>query len=153
MHQIIVDASVACKLFLEGEPDRDKAVQLFEIAAIGRIKLVAPTVFSYELLSILRRAKFSPEKDALVLEMLFKQFHTIVELVAPQEHTFSKALEICRTGHIKSGFPSAYDSTYHALAIERNTVFLTADKKHLRKTEKFKHILLLENFKPEMFYT
>ena len=51
-----------------------------------------------------------------------------------------KAIEICETGHQKSGFPSFYDASYHALAINNDCIFITADSKHISKTLQFGHI-------------
>ena len=55
--------------------------------------------------------------------------------------------EMVRSGHPKSGFPSLYNSCYHALAIERDMTFITADKRHKTKTKVFGHILLLNEWK------
>ena len=54
--------------------------------------------------------------------------------------------KIASTGHEKSGFPSIYDSIYHALAIHEKAVFLTADKRHYEKSKSFGHICLLKDW-------
>ena len=48
--------------------------------------------------------------------------------------------------HEKSGFPTIYDSIYHALAIQLDAVFLTADKKHYAKAKEYGHIKLLSEW-------
>jgi predicted nucleic acid-binding protein len=57
-----------------------------------------------------------------------------------------KILEICRTGHIKSGFPSFYDACYHALAMIHDCHFITADKRHFSKTHQLGNIVLLSDW-------
>jgi len=153
LQKIVVDASVCCKLFLKSEPYAEKALSLFKLAYTNSIQLIVPPLFIYEVTNVLRNANLSPSEENRTLKMLFNQLENAVQIVTPQVSTFSKALEISKTGHVKSGFPSFYDSSYHALAIEQNAILVTADKKHFQKTEQFKHVLLLEDFKSEMFYT
>ncbi|MCV6639341.1 hypothetical protein [Candidatus Albibeggiatoa sp. nov. NOAA] len=54
--------------------------------------------------------------------------------------------DICKTGHVKSGFPSFYDASYHALAIYQNCYFVTADKRHFAKTAQLGNIILLHDW-------
>jgi predicted nucleic acid-binding protein len=54
--------------------------------------------------------------------------------------------DICKAGHEKSGFPSFYDASYHALSIQYNCYFVTADKRHFTKTQQLGHILLLSDW-------
>ncbi len=54
-----------------------------------------------------------------------------------------KAKEMTTKGHEKSGYQSFYDSVYHALAIQNNCDFITADKKHHAKAKEFGNIKLL----------
>lgn len=68
-------------------------------------------------------------------------------VVSPSLSLWKRAQETCRDGHKNSGFPSMYDSIYHAIAIEANGVFVTADKKHFAKTKQHGNICLLENWK------
>jgi hypothetical protein len=57
-----------------------------------------------------------------------------------------KTLEICESGHDKSGFPSFYDASYHALAINNDCYFITADKRHFNITQQLGHIVLLSDW-------
>ena len=70
----------------------------------------------------------------------------IVELNVEQ---WNIAGTMTQSGHQKSGFPSLYDSCYHALAIDNDCLFLTADKRHAAKTESFSHLQLLEDWKTD----
>jgi len=46
----------------------------------------------------------------------------------------------------KSGFPSFYDASYHALAITHECQFITADKRHIAKAKGFGHVTLLSDW-------
>ena len=61
--------------------------------------------------------------------------------------SIEKAIEICEAAHKKSGFPSFNDSSYHALAILNDCQFITADKRHISKTQKIGHTILLSDWK------
>ena len=57
--------------------------------------------------------------------------------------TTRKTLSICNHGNAKSGFPTFYDASYHALAILNNCNFITADRRHYQKTKALGHVRLL----------
>jgi hypothetical protein len=54
-----------------------------------------------------------------------------------------RAEKIDTTGHAKSGYPALNDSIYHAMAIERGGVFVTADRRHFAKSKQFGSVVLL----------
>ena len=56
-------------------------------------------------------------------------------------------MKITEDGNQKSGFPSIYDSTYHAMAIAYDGIFITADKRHAAKAMQYAHIAVLHNWK------
>jgi predicted nucleic acid-binding protein len=58
-----------------------------------------------------------------------------------------KALEISNTGHAKTGYPSFYDSAYHALALMNGGVFLTSDQQHMAKAAGFGSVVLLKDWR------
>jgi predicted nucleic acid-binding protein len=66
---------------------------------------------------------------------------TVVDL---DVQTSMQAKDITKQGHPKSGYPSFYDSVYHALAIEHNCDFITADGKHEGKVKELGHIKVLK---------
>lgn len=59
----------------------------------------------------------------------------IIKTNRPNQKTWDLTEKISQRGQAKSGFPSMYDSIYHALAIKLDAIFLTADKKHDAKTK------------------
>ncbi len=70
-----------------------------------------------------------------------------LEILEIDKKTIKKANEICNQGHKKSGFPSFYDASYHALAITNECPFITADKRHIAKSKSFGHVTLLSDWR------
>jgi predicted nucleic acid-binding protein len=125
------------------EPDRQSAIALFDALTKRNYRIIVPSVFLYEVLSIAKISGFSTLKAyALITELQETQLK-IVEL---DKACIEKTLEICEAGHVKSGSPSFYDASYHALAINNNCYFITADKRHFSKTQQLGHIALLSDW-------
>jgi N-acetylneuraminic acid mutarotase len=82
----------------------------------------------------------------LVTSLFDESVLRLINLESPDRFTWLQAEKICQSGHEKSGFPSMYDSIYHAMAIVRGGTFFTADKRHYAKSKKFGHIALLEDW-------
>jgi predicted nucleic acid-binding protein len=141
-NKVVLDSCVFNKLFLE-EHDSKQAVELITALTTEKYHVLAPSLFLYEVLSIAKINNF-PTSNAYELVTNFQK--TGLQLLELDSSTIEKAIEICETGHKKSGFPSFYDASYHALAIKNNCCFLTADKKHFNKTEFLGHIVLLHNW-------
>jgi predicted nucleic acid-binding protein len=105
--------------------------------------MITPGLFLYEVLSIAKINGFSTSTAyQLIVDFQAAQLQ-LVELDKP---CIEKTIEICETGHTKSGFPSFYDACYHALAITNNCYFITADKRHFNKTSQFGNIVLLSHW-------
>jgi predicted nucleic acid-binding protein len=68
---------------------------------------------------------------------------TNLKIIELEENIIQKSLKITQMGHDKSGFPSFYDSVYHAIAIENNCDFITADKVHFDKVKQLGNIKFL----------
>lgn len=141
MKKIVLDSSVFIKLFLD-ESDRQLAVNLIRNSA--KIKFLVPSIFTYEVVAVAILNKLDAEKVYALIE---GQKLVNLELVEMSRELLKKAAKISDFGNVKSGFPSFYDSVYHALAIINDCDFVTADKKHYEKTKKFGHIKLLESVK------
>src|SRR5262245_38156388 len=127
---IVPDASVIGKLFL-AEKDSQAAEALVE-HAIATDDLVAPTALRYEVLSIAVRHSVHFER---VLGLLDKLRLAGLEFQEPTRAELVKAEKITTTGHSKTGYPAVNDSIFHAMAIERGGVFVTAVKRHFAKTK------------------
>jgi len=143
MNKVVLDSCVFSKLFLQ-EPDHLEAVELITELSQRNIKVLVPSLFLYEVLSIAAASPFPMENT----HALITQYQSAnLEIVELDKNTILKAIDICAHGHKKSGFPSFYDASYHALAISNECQFITADKRHVAKAKSFGHVLLLSDWK------
>lgn len=140
---VVVDASVFAKLVLD-EDDSDEAIAFFAHAKAQGYFLSAPSLFLYELLAV---AGPSSRGSESAYTMLCKALSGGFEIVELNEATVRKALEISNAGHPKSGYPTFYDSSYHALAISSGGVFLTSDQRHVAKASGFGSVVLLKDWR------
>ncbi len=136
---IVVDASVFNKLFLN-EPDTPEAVALFRHALETGRDIIAPTLLLFEALSVALHYGVSFEA---VHDLLSAQRSAGMRLLEPDRATILNAHKIATDGSPKSGYPSLQDAIYHAMAIELDAVFVTADRRHVSKAGHFGHIALL----------
>lgn len=142
-NKVVLDSCVFNKLFLE-EDDRDQAIELITELTNRNYQVIVPSLFLYEVLTIASVSNFSTQQAYA----LITQYQTVnLELIELDASCILKAIEISETGHKKSGFPSFYDASYHALAILNNCTFITADNRHISKTAQFGHIVLLKDWK------
>jgi predicted nucleic acid-binding protein len=65
---------------------------------------------------------------------------------SPERLTWLNSEHICQNGHEKSGYPTMYDSIYHAMAILNEGIFITSDKRHYEKAKTFGYISLLKDW-------
>jgi predicted nucleic acid-binding protein len=142
MKKIVLDSCVFIKMFLD-EEDSDLALEFFNKLLEERTKIIVPHLFKYEVFAIAQKNKISLENIAAILENYEKVAIRYEEL---DSQILPKIISITKEGNIKSGFPSFYDSSYHALAIINECNFITCDKKHYKKTKQLKHIKLLQEF-------
>jgi predicted nucleic acid-binding protein len=141
-NKVVIDSCVFNKLFLE-ESDREHAIELINEVTKRKYQVLVPSLFLYEVLSIASVSNFPTEQ---AFELITQYQKANLEIVELDQSCILKAIEICETGHQKSGFPSFYDASYHALAIVNNCIFITADNRHVSKTLQFGHIVLLKNW-------
>ena len=137
---IIPDSNIFIKL-LHPEHDSEEVKVFFKTCAELNTKLIVPELFKYEISAVACSFKCDLKKT---LDLYYMHTRAIMTVSTPNEETWLLAEKITQAGSQQSGFPSLYDSIYHALAINLNGVFLTADKKHYDKAKEFGHIALLE---------
>jgi len=141
-NKIVIDSCVFNKLFLQ-EPDREQAIALINEVTKRKYQVLAPSLFLYEVLTTASTSNFPTEQ---AFELICQYQKANLELIDLDQLCILKAIEICETGHQKSGFPSFYDASYHALAIVNDCTFITADNRHVSKTLQLGHIVLLQNW-------
>jgi len=140
---VVLDSCVFSKLFLQ-EPDHQEVVELITELSQRNIKVLVPSLFLYEVLSIAAASPF-PIKNVYALITQYQSAN--LEIVELDKNTILKAIDICAHGHKKSGFPSFYDASYHALAISNACQFITADKRHVAKASIFGYVALLSDWR------
>lgn len=139
---IVLDANIAVKI-LHKESDSLQALDFIKYCAEKNAKLVVPEHFLYELVNV---CQFLGVDVKTTLKLFDGLKSSLLTVVRPSNATWLLAERISKHGHKNSGFPAMYDSIYHALAIEAEGIFLTADKKHVVKAESFGKVVLLKNW-------
>ena len=139
---IVLDANVLVKI-LHLEHDTDEANGFLQACTKRQVRVLVPDHFLYEVTNVCNQLDI---EISLVLDLYEALKSSILTVAAPQRDTWLLAEKICRQGHRKSGFPSMYDSIYHALAIHADGVFVTADRRHFTKAQSFEHICQLKDW-------
>jgi len=139
-NRYVIDANVFLE-YIYNRPLKNHSIQLIQHAILNHIELIIPSLFIDEITEVLcgnLNDVMKITRHLQYIEELTRQ--SVLHIVVPSWKVRMKAIEIARTGTPKSGFPELTDSLYHALAILNNAVFVTNDKKHIRKVEQFGHI-------------
>ena len=149
MDKYVIDTSVIAKLFIEDEEDRQIAIDIFLKAHQKKILLFAPTLMLYELSNVLVKEQLSIVEIQSHLLTVKEQIDLgILQIISPDFDGLEQASKLAVTDTEGQGYISLYDATFHSLAISKNAVFVTGDKRHYLKTKKrFGSVILLENFK------
>jgi len=137
---IVPDASVLLKWVLpeEREPHVMQAIAIRDAFVGGRVRLLVPPLWFYEVGNVL--VSHYPDSAAERLAAL-AAFHLpeARPTAAWRERTIKLAAEHKVT---------FYDASYHALAVESDGIFVTADEKYLRKAGPDSHLLGLASWPP-----
>ncbi|AGT35156.1 hypothetical protein N186_03985 [Thermofilum adornatum] len=121
METVVIDASVAVKWFVE-EHGTQKALELRDRYIDGELKLIAPQLFPYEVLNVLRyKHLFTIDELKTIGEALEAYSIDLYPLVGKLRDT---TIQTAHENNI-----TIYDASYIALAIIKNTTLYTADKK------------------------
>ncbi|MEM7302962.1 MAG: type II toxin-antitoxin system VapC family toxin [Pseudomonadota bacterium] len=139
---IVLDASVFAKLFVS-ETDSETAKALVQAIQTSSVSVLLPSLFTYEIVQI---GRYHGVEVDMVLNFLESQLVSNWNVIEPTRTHWGTAQAICEAGHTQSGFPAMYDAVYHALAIEGQGAFVTADKKHYMKARQFGAIHLLQDW-------
>ena len=119
------DASVLLRWVLPGDEERDTdaALSLREEAIAGAVELVVPQLWIYEVGNTLAR-RFPAHAEQLLASLV--DFHlTEVRLDSAWR---AQAVSLAVTYGV-----SFYDAAYHATALARGGVFVTADERYVRR--------------------
>ncbi len=131
MKQVVVDASVALKWFLDDEELGTKALNILTQYVSGDLKILAPSLLEYEVMNGLKIAQKRGRIDIKSLQLGIKGFFNLEITFFNASHFSEKALDIMNSIDITS-----YDASYLALSENRKTPFVTADKVLYNKADK-----------------
>ncbi len=140
--KIVLDANIYVKLFKK-EDDTGRARELVASILKDKTKMLAPSIVINETITTLEVNKVDIEQACDFFKALI---NSNLELTELNSSLISDTLDITREGHVKSGYPTFSDSMYHALAIQKNALFITADHRHYQKTRHLGNIELLKNY-------
>ena len=135
--KIVIDSSLALKWVLNESDGLNQALFIEKLIQKRLIECYVPSIFFSETLNILFRK--APEKALRFLSQI--RISDIMECRLSRNQAL-------KAGEIMQKYPkiSFYDASYHALAIDEDATFITADKKYYETTKKEGSIELLENF-------
>ncbi|MFI0842651.1 type II toxin-antitoxin system VapC family toxin [Mesorhizobium sp. IMUNJ 23232] len=142
---IVVDASIFVKLLKE-EDDSDRARSFIDHMLAKGEGYLSPSVVLYESLS----AALHVEVPLDTVGNLFEEFRALgLVMEEPSQADLKLAETIARKRSPVGGYPTLFDSIYHAMAIQRGGMFVTADARHVAKAGQFGHVTLLADWKPD----
>ena len=135
----VVDASVAIKWFLHGNPDEqhtDLALRLLEQSVLGFLPMVQPGHFVAEVAAVLARLKPADAQDDLI-DLLEISHRT---LTSPEIYATALDLAVRHQHHL-------FYTLYHAVALHTpDAVLVTADERYYNKSRLEGQIILLADF-------
>jgi predicted nucleic acid-binding protein len=133
----VLDTSVAVKWFAnEGGTEQTKADQLLDALGRGECILKAPELLLFEVANALMISHKFPSGRVMDSLAFLRKLKIEVELL--NWSTLMKAVEIASACHA-----TIYDSYFLALALETDSVLITADEVFLRKARHLPKIVSL----------
>ncbi len=122
--ELCVDASLAIKWFVKGEPFRHKALKLLRDSAAAGITLIAPPLFEMETDSIILTRLADGKTTPTVADKTLTLLDTAPVRILTHPRMRQRARAIAR----QFGQRKVYDATYAAIAELSGYEFWTADK-------------------------
>lgn len=135
---VVPDASVILKWVFKApkEDHLEQALLLLDEWVEGRINLIVPTLWCFEVGNILglKSGNLASETMALLLDYNFEEQ--------------AMSAEICRLAFsiMNDCRVTFYDAAYHAVALTRSATFLTADETYVRKASHLGQVMLLKDW-------
>ncbi len=137
---VVPDASVLLKWVLpsEEEPDLDQALRLRTAIVNDLVRALVPGLWLYEAGNTVAR-RFPAQASGWMAAMM--QFG--LEEAPPSVPWLAAALDLTRTHRV-----TFYDAAYHALAITRKGLFVTADERYAHQMPRDGSVVALSEWKP-----
>jgi predicted nucleic acid-binding protein len=130
---IVLDASILIKLF-KTEDDSELARRLVRKLMTDQVAAGTPTLARYETLGAALHIGYGFHHVTGMFEQLQSAGFSLIE---PESADLLRAETISTTPAPPGGYPGLFDSIYHAIALERGGVFVTADRRHIAKAGHF----------------
>lgn len=132
---LVIDASVAVKWFFPEpsvEPDADEAVAILQRIGAGTIEPLQPVHWLPEVVAVLNRLDPDIVDDA-------------IDLLDAMEFGIVDGSDIYKraSGIARETSQHVFDTLYHAIALDREVMFVTADMKYFKKAEKLGRLVRL----------
>lgn len=134
----IPDANIFLSVLLAESEVMEISQTFLQDALLGKISLIVPTLWGYEICNRLGRVRPLDVAKTLEEYLGYKMLCTHYDLT---EAVINQAFEIIKVYPV-----SFYDASYHALALITKGTFVTLDQKYYQKTKKLKHVILLEEY-------
>ncbi len=135
---VVPDASVLLKWALDttDEEDRQRALQLREDWLADRCRIVVPSLWVYEVGTVLGRqeAQLAPRLLAILVEYRFEE----IEGPALSQRALDLVTRLKKV--------TFYDAAYHAVALLRDGTFVTADDAYVRRARRVGHVVRLREW-------
>jgi len=125
MQEVVIDANVVVKWFVE-EENSDQALKIRDKYINGEIKLIAPSIITFEILNALYYKRLFSESEMREISEALEAFS--FELYYLKGEYVEKTLEVVFKNDI-----TVYDASYIALAIIKDTYMYTADEKLIER--------------------
>jgi predicted nucleic acid-binding protein len=138
---VVPDASVILKWVLrdEDEEHQPQAAAIVDAALDGRVQIALPALWYFEVGNILvRRVPEHADATLGYLQALLGPW-----IAAPSPEWQAAIVDVAK----KHG-ASFYDASYHALALVRGGVMITADARYMRKVGDGPHLMALSDWPP-----
>lgn len=123
MAEQVIDASIAIKWVVKGEPLRNKARQMLRDARLKGITLIGPPLLEYEVESALQRRLHHGRTTVEAVDASLAAFYAARVRIVTHPDMVRRAREIARQFRQER----IYDPIYAALAELRGCDFWTAD--------------------------
>lgn len=138
---VVLDASVLLKWFISSADEEHsvEALALSRKVRGGEITMIQPIHWQAEVSVVL--ARLLPDKLSELLPLL----DAIAPDLADSPAIYRRAADIAMAFN-----HHLFDTLYHAVALERNAVLITADRKYFNKVAALSSICLLED-SPKLF--
>lgn len=142
--RIVVDASIAVKWVIPGEPDETQANIVRDSISSGEVYAMAPLLLLYEVSSSLYKAVLKGILQSADLNEALAAIGNLgIDAKATAWDDLSQIVSIASETKL-----TTYDSTYLQLSRSTGYALVTADEKLAQKGEALAKVVLLRNFSP-----